>query len=69
MTNRFADLFDSSDRHEAREKIAYITALTSSPFEIDRQLSLAMVDFFEAQRFAAVVELSSFVTASEMELL
>ena len=64
---RINDLFVNSDRHDAREKLAYITSLTGSAFEIDRQLSLAMLAYMEQDRPAAVVELSGY-TAAEMEM-
>jgi|TARA_R110000751_G_scaffold25860_1_gene69733 hypothetical protein len=62
--DRIIDLVTNSDRHEAREKLTYITSLTGSAFEIDRQISLTMVDFLEAEKFAGVVELSDFQFAS-----
>tara|TARA_Y100000310_G_C20674261_1_gene812026 strand:+ start:554 stop:760 length:207 start_codon:yes stop_codon:yes gene_type:complete len=66
--DRINELFANSDRDDARKKMTYVTNLTSSPLEIDRQFSLMMIDYMEQDRPAAVVEMSNFVFASEMEL-
>ena len=57
-SGRIEELIDNVDRAEGYEKVIFVTNLTDSASTIDREFSRYMVEWADAGRFAAIVEMT-----------